>query len=211
MTMKRIGTERFSLARWSRRKLASALDPPTPSAAAAATAPSAATAAAAPPSAAAAVPAAPLPPIESLTFDSDFAAFLKPGVDPMVKREALKKLFRDPRFNVMDGLDTYIDDYTKADPIPEDMLADLLERFDRSCATAEGDDTDAARAEAAAVADASGAAGLPASVECDDTAPRSDDMSRLAEPTAPPAVEGPRASAGEPMPSSDASTRGASG
>ena len=31
----------------------------------------------------------------------------------------------------MDGLDTYIDDYSKADPIPPDMLAELLERFDR--------------------------------------------------------------------------------
>jgi len=66
--------------------------------------------------------------VESLTFESDFAAFLRPGVDDKVKRAALKQLFRDPRFNVMDGLDTYIDDYTKADPIPPDMLADLLQR-----------------------------------------------------------------------------------
>src|SRR5205807_492932 len=44
------------------------------------------------------------------------------------KRAALKQLFRDPRFNIMDGLDTYIDDYTKADPIPPDIVADLLQR-----------------------------------------------------------------------------------
>lgn len=30
-----------------------------------------------------------------------------------VKRAALKKLFSDPRFNVMDGLDVDIDDYSK--------------------------------------------------------------------------------------------------
>ena len=30
----------------------------------------------------------------------------------------MKKLFSDPHFNVMDGLDTYIDDYGKPDPIP---------------------------------------------------------------------------------------------
>jgi hypothetical protein len=42
-----------------------------------------------------------------------------------VKRAALKKLFADPRFNVMDGLDTYIDDYTKADPISDELLAQL--------------------------------------------------------------------------------------
>ena len=34
----------------------------------------------------------------------------------------MKKLFADPHFNVMDGLDIYIDDYSKADPIPEAML-----------------------------------------------------------------------------------------
>jgi hypothetical protein len=69
-----------------------------------------------------------LPPIESLHFDSDFTAFLRPEVDEKLKRAALKQLFRDPRFNVMDGLDTYIDDYTKADPIPTDVLAGLLQR-----------------------------------------------------------------------------------
>jgi uncharacterized protein DUF3306 len=71
-----------------------------------------------------------LPPIESLTFDSDFTAFLRPEVEPTLQRAALKQLFRDPRFNVMDGLDTYIDDYTKPDPIPPDMLAELVKRFD---------------------------------------------------------------------------------
>ena len=66
--------------------------------------------------------------MESLTFDSDFTAFLQPGVDDELKRAALKQLFRDPRFNIMDGLDTYIGDYTKADPIPPDIVADLLKR-----------------------------------------------------------------------------------
>ena len=66
-----------------------------------------------------------LPAIDSLTFDSDFKAFMHSKVEESVKRAALKKLFADPRFNVMDGLDTYIDDYTKADPIPEAMLATL--------------------------------------------------------------------------------------
>jgi hypothetical protein len=33
-----------------------------------------------------------------------------------VRNAALKKLFTDPHFNVMDGLDVYIDDYGKPDP-----------------------------------------------------------------------------------------------
>jgi hypothetical protein len=53
-----------------------------------------------------------LPPVESLTIDSDFSAFLQPEVDETLKRQALKQLFRDPHFNVMDGLDVYIDDYS---------------------------------------------------------------------------------------------------
>jgi hypothetical protein len=125
---------RFSLRRWSQRKLEAAraeAQAPTqaPSAIAGSTplaegaaknelepshpAPSAETA---------------LPPIESLTFESDFAPFFKPQVDESIKRAALKQLFRHPRFNVMDGLDTYIDDYTQPDPIPSAMLADLMER-----------------------------------------------------------------------------------
>jgi hypothetical protein len=68
-----------------------------------------------------------LPPVESLTFDSDFRVFLKPGVDADVQRAALRKLLRDPRFNVMDGLDTYIDDYGKPDPIPEPMLRRMVQ------------------------------------------------------------------------------------
>jgi hypothetical protein len=67
----------------------------------------------------------PLPPLDSLTFESDFKAFMHEKVEEGVKRAALKKLFSDPRFNVMDGLDTYIDDYTKAEPITEELLARL--------------------------------------------------------------------------------------
>ena len=71
-------------------------------------------------------PVAPeLPPVESLSFDSDFTQFMQPKVDESLKREALRKLFNDPRFNVMDGLDTYIDDYTKFVPMTPDIVAQL--------------------------------------------------------------------------------------
>ena len=64
----------------------------------------------------------PLPPVESLTSESDFAPFMRGGTDPQLRAEALKKLFDDPRFNVMDRLDVYIDDYSKPDPMPEGWL-----------------------------------------------------------------------------------------
>jgi len=68
---------------------------------------------------------APLPPVESLTPDSDFSPFMGAGVDERLKQLALKRLFEDPRFNVMDGLDVYIDDYSKPDPLPEGWLEKL--------------------------------------------------------------------------------------
>ena len=66
-----------------------------------------------------------LPALDTLTFESDFAAFLRADIEESVKRAALKKLLHDPRFNVMDGLDTYIDDYTLNEGIPEEMLKTL--------------------------------------------------------------------------------------
>jgi hypothetical protein len=66
-----------------------------------------------------------LPPLEELTLDSDFRGFFHPKVDEKLRRAALRKLFSDPHFNVMDGLDTYIDDYSKSDPIPAEMLAGM--------------------------------------------------------------------------------------
>lgn len=66
-----------------------------------------------------------LPPIDKLTLESDYRDFFHPKVGEDVRRAALKKLFSDPRFNVMDGLDVYIDDYSKNEPIPPEMLAGL--------------------------------------------------------------------------------------
>ena len=119
----------FSLKRWSQRKLgaaraaaASIAAPPAPET----FAPPTPAVPATPDAGAGAAAEAPLlPPIESLTIDSDFSAFLGPEIDPGVKLAALKKLLRDPRFNVMDGLDVYIDDYSIPDPIAPELVRQL--------------------------------------------------------------------------------------
>ena len=81
-------------------------------------------------SAEAAKPAAPglptLADVQQLTPASDFKPFMVRGVAADVKNAAMKKLFADPHFNVMDRLDTYIDDYSIADPIPEAMLRKMV-------------------------------------------------------------------------------------
>jgi hypothetical protein len=63
--------------------------------------------------------------VAALGPQSDFSAFVSQGVDKTVQRLAMKKLFSDPHFSILDGLDVYIDDYSKADPIPAAMLASL--------------------------------------------------------------------------------------
>lgn len=60
--------------------------------------------------------------VKTLTSDSDFAPFVSQQVDPQVRNAALKKLFSDPHYNVMDGLDIYIDDYSQLEPLPAPML-----------------------------------------------------------------------------------------
>lgn len=73
--------------------------------------------------------------VRALTTQSDFKPFMARDVAPEVKNAAMKKLFADPHFNVMDGLDIYIDDYSKPDPLPLSMMrkmasAQFLNLFD---------------------------------------------------------------------------------
>jgi len=82
-------------------------------------------------------PSASLEDVEKIDrFAPDFSAFMKPDVDPAVQQAALKKMFTDPHFNVMDGLDIYIGDYSKPDPLPPGMLermvqSDMLNLFSK--------------------------------------------------------------------------------
>jgi hypothetical protein len=119
-------SEPFSLKRWSQRKRAATRAAPAETLTPAATpdAPVAATVVA--DAAPAAFPeAAPLPPVDTLTFESDYSAFMQPKIAEETKRAALRKLFSDPSFNVMDGLDIYVGDYTQSDPMPSGMLEKL--------------------------------------------------------------------------------------
>ena len=63
--------------------------------------------------------------VDVLTPQSDFKPFVARNVAPEVRNAAMKKLFTDPHFNVMDRLDIYIDDYSLPDPLPESMLRQM--------------------------------------------------------------------------------------
>jgi hypothetical protein len=92
----------------------------------AASRPAAGPAAAPPNSTTAAHPGAPALPtladVAKLTADSDYSVFMAKGVAPEVKNAAMKKLFSDPHYNIMDGLDIYIDDYSSPEIMPKSML-----------------------------------------------------------------------------------------
>ena len=167
------------LSRWSRRKVlvrqgVAAPEPaPPPGAGATATAllpvetqalvvP--APAAPVPASESTAVQAAPAPTLADvalLDHQSDFSRFVVPGVDTGVKNAALKKLFTDPHFNVMDRLDTYIDDYGQPDPLPEGMLRQMAQARFLGLFT---DDPEPAAELDDAPAQAAGPPGLPTAV-----------------------------------------------
>jgi hypothetical protein len=71
---------------------------------------------------------APAPTLEdtrSLTPQSDFKPFMRADVAPQVKNAAMKQLFKDPHFNVMDMMDIYVDDYSEPDPLPPEMLREM--------------------------------------------------------------------------------------
>ncbi len=122
------------LSRWARRKAEVAAGTPVPAEPVAVMPdPAAAQAVVAPPvpaaPAAPAVAEAPPPPtlddVHALLPGDEISRFVARGVDEDVKRAAVKKLFTDPHYNVMDGLDIYIDDYSLPDPIPMAMLRQM--------------------------------------------------------------------------------------
>ena len=79
----------------------------------------------APPEAAEPAPVLSLDDVKALTTESDYAPYVSRAVSPEVRNAAMKKLFTDPHYNVMDRLDIYIDDYSLPDPLPASMLRQM--------------------------------------------------------------------------------------
>jgi hypothetical protein len=71
-------------------------------------------------------PAPTLEDVARLSLDGDFKPFVARGVPAEVRNAAVKKLFTDPRYNVMDGLDIYIDDYSKPSPLSAAEMAKMV-------------------------------------------------------------------------------------
>jgi hypothetical protein len=72
-----------------------------------------------------------LPPLESLSEDSDYSAFMREGVPAELKQDALRKLFHSPKFNIRDGLDDYDLDFSNPEPLGDIVTAEMRYRIER--------------------------------------------------------------------------------
>lgn len=135
------------LRRWSRRKHEEENRPPAPQAAPPAESEKAREAS-----------APPLPPVEKLTPESDFSVFMHPKVQDSLRRVALKKLFADPHFNVIDPNEPFSGDWTVAEPIGEEMLKQLNQARTLLFSDEERKKLDEAQAQGAAPQEAPAAA-----------------------------------------------------
>ncbi|MDB4224285.1 DUF3306 domain-containing protein [Granulosicoccus sp.] len=66
-----------------------------------------------------------MPPVESLTAESDVSAFFNKGVSAALRKAALRFVFQQPKFNVRDGLNDYDGDYTVFEPLGDTITSDM--------------------------------------------------------------------------------------
>ncbi len=71
-------------------------------------------------------PAPTLEDVQNLGSDGDYAPFAARDVAPEVRNAAMKKLFTDPHFQLMDRLDIYIDDYSLPSPLSPELLQKMV-------------------------------------------------------------------------------------
>ncbi|NGX14937.1 DUF3306 domain-containing protein [Wenzhouxiangella sp. XN24] len=166
--------EESFLSRWSRLKAQNKAPEQAPPAAEHADAPAEAPLAEASPAPAPEAEGEPpgdedMPPLESLTPDSDFSAFMSPRVSAGLRKQALRKLFRSEKFNVISELDDYIDDYRNypalGDIVTSDMKHAAARLLKKQLEAAEAAATDDAAAGTAAGGVAATDAGSAPSVE----------------------------------------------
>ncbi len=71
-----------------------------------------------------------MPPVDTLTEESDFSGFMSSGVSDELRNLALRKLFSAPTFNIRDGLDEYDEDYTYFEKLGDIVTADMKHQIE---------------------------------------------------------------------------------
>ncbi|MEE4296232.1 MAG: DUF3306 domain-containing protein [Wenzhouxiangella sp.] len=73
-----------------------------------------------------------MPPLESLDHGGSIKPFMSPRVSQGLRRAALKRLFRQPKYNVVDMLDDYAEDYSKPVALGNIVTADMRYRAEQA-------------------------------------------------------------------------------
>lgn len=124
-----------------------------------------------------------MPDLDSITDGSDMSDFFSPGVSEELRNQALRRLFRTSRFNVVDPLDDYNEDFRSfallGDLVTSDMRhrAEMDEQRRREAAESSGASPDAEPTAAETVEETERADQQPDSVDtadADDEQPADD-------------------------------------
>lgn len=69
-----------------------------------------------------------MPPLESIDNESNVSDFFSPGVSEALRKAALRKLFHLPKYNIVDGLNDYDDDFRSFAALGDIVTADMRHR-----------------------------------------------------------------------------------
>lgn len=72
-----------------------------------------------------------MPAVDTLTEHSDLSQFFSKGVSDQLRRQALRAVFRQAKFNVCDGLDVYAGDFTKFEPLGDVITYEMRQTLVR--------------------------------------------------------------------------------
>jgi hypothetical protein len=73
-----------------------------------------------------------MPPLESIDQGGSIKPFMSPRVSEGLRRAALRRLFRQPKYNVVDMLDDYAEDYSKPVALGNIVTADMRYRAEQA-------------------------------------------------------------------------------
>jgi hypothetical protein len=79
-----------------------------------------------------------MPPLDSLDENSDYAAFMSPGISETLRRQALRKLFHLPGVHVPDGLDDYDEDFSRFAGLGDVVTHEMKRMLEREWKAANG-------------------------------------------------------------------------
>lgn len=71
-----------------------------------------------------------MPDLESINDASDMRDFFSPGVSEQLRNQALRRLFRTSRFNVIDPLDDYNEDFRNFELLGDLVTSDMRHRIE---------------------------------------------------------------------------------